>query len=303
MSTSKSLYLDEYHMKDILTNIDTFLFDCDGVLWRHLEPIPGASETIRKLKQLGKNVFFVTNNSTKSRKDYCAKFSQLNFKVKESEIISTAYMSALYLHERNFKGKVYLVGSKGIADELDNLGIQHTGVGPDPTQGALSEWQNIEFDPKVKCVLVGFDQFISYTKILKAASYIKKRKCLFLATNEDSNLPIPGDVLIPGTGTMVAAVKVPAQTNPVVIGKPHPVIIELLKKRDGLNPSRALMVGDRLDTDIAFAKNHNLRSLLVFSGISNAEDLHEAEMKPSATTPCPDYYLPSLAEFSELLPN
>ncbi|CAI9722606.1 Hypothetical predicted protein [Octopus vulgaris] len=100
-----------------------------GVLWRHLEPIPGASDTVKKLKKLGKNVLFVTNNSTKSRKDYCIKFSQLGFEVKESEIISTAYVAALYLHECNFKGKVYLVGSKGIADELDNFGIQHTEVG------------------------------------------------------------------------------------------------------------------------------------------------------------------------------
>ncbi|CAI9722332.1 Hypothetical predicted protein [Octopus vulgaris] len=172
---------------------------------------------------------------------------------------------------------------------------------PDPTQGTLSEWLNINFDPEIKCVLVGFDQHISYIKILKAASYIKKKKCLFIATNEDSNLPIPGDVIIPGT--MVSAVKVPSQTNPVVIGKPHPVIIELLKKRDGLNPSRALMVGDRLNTDIAFAKNHKLKSLLVLSGISNLEDIQEAEKNPSDENPYPDYYLPSLAEFSQLLPN
>ncbi|XP_036358595.1 glycerol-3-phosphate phosphatase-like isoform X1 [Octopus sinensis] len=105
------------------------------------------------------------------------------------------------------------------------------------------------------------------------------------------------------TGTMVSAVKVPSQTNPVVIGKPHPVIIELLKKRDGLNPSRALMVGDRLNTDIAFAKNHKLKSLLVLSGISNLEDIQEAEKNPSDENPYPDYYLPSLAEFSQLLPN
>ncbi|XP_052823726.1 glycerol-3-phosphate phosphatase-like isoform X2 [Octopus bimaculoides] len=284
MSTSKSLYLDGNHMNYLLAHVDTFLFDCDGVLWRHLEPIPGASDTVKKLKKLGKNVFFVTNNSSKSRKDYCIKFSQLGFEVKESEIISTAYIAALYLHERNFRGKVYLVGSKGIADELDNFGIQHTEVG-------------------IKCVLVGFDQHISYMKILKAASYIKKKKCLFIATNEDSNLPIPGDVIIPGTGTMVSAVKIPSQTNPVVIGKPHPVIIELLKKRDGLNPSRALMVGDRLNTDIAFAKNHKLKSLLVLSGISNLEDIQEAEKNPSDENPYPDYYLPSLAEFSQLLPN
>ncbi|XP_029643471.1 4-nitrophenylphosphatase [Octopus sinensis] len=150
-------------MNYLLAHVDTFLFDCDGVLWRHLEPIPGASDTVKKLKKLGKNVLFVTNNSTKSRKAYCIKFSQLGFEVKESEIISTAYVAALYLHECNFKGKVYLVGSKGIADELDNFGIQHTevGIGSPP-----EDYPSNACDFKYNADAINYEAKVNSTKFL-----------------------------------------------------------------------------------------------------------------------------------------
>lgn len=302
--SKSSEFLTNAHIQDLLHNVDNFLFDCDGVLWNSDVLIPGSLDTIRKLKKLGKNVYFITNNSTKTRKEYCKKFTDLKFDVKEEEIIGTAYIAALYLHNHNFKGKVYAVGSSGLSQELNNFNIAHTGIGPDPVVGHIKEWCNIKLDPEVTCVLVAFDEHISYQKIIKAATYIKKRNCLFLATNEDTVMPMPGDIVIPGTGTIVNAVKTPAEKEPIYVGKPHSTIIDLLKSTKNLVPGRSIMIGDRLNTDIAFAKNHQLKSLLVLSGISTKEDIHKEERNsdnPNAIVP--DFYLPSLKEFAELLPE
>lgn len=302
--SKKAQYLLEAHISDILNNVDTFLFDCDGVLWNYDDLIPGSLDCVNKLKKLGKTVYFITNNSTKTRKNYCKKFTDLKFDVHEDEIICTAYIAALYLHNNNFKGKVYPIGSPGLLEELDNFNIAHTDIVPDPTVGNILEWCNIKLDPEVTCVLVAFDEHITFNKIMKAATYIKKKNCLFLATNEDAALPMPGNMVIPGTGTMVNAVKTPAGKEPIVVGKPHSTIIDLLIKQKGLVPTKSMMIGDRLNTDIAFAKNHHLKSLLVLSGISTEEDIHKAEETPNDPKAyVPDFYLPSLKEFSELLPE
>jgi phosphoglycolate phosphatase len=135
----------------LLSGVDTVIFDCDGVLWLgDNECIPGAQDLVRTLKQNGKNVCFVTNNSSKSRRQYLEKFTKLKFdSVKAEDIHSPASVAGVFLKDiLKIEGKVYLLGMEGFGEELDLMGLEYFGPGLDPFTGSLEEWSKYEYDPK-----------------------------------------------------------------------------------------------------------------------------------------------------------
>ena len=130
--------------------------------------IPGAPQVLEKLRRLEKRIFFVTNNSTKSRQGYLKKFSSLGLKVHVDEIFSSSFASALYLqkHPLPIGKKVYIIGHEGIGEELDLMNIPHIGGPSDANKTvALSSGTRMEHDREVGAVIVGFDQYINYYKI------------------------------------------------------------------------------------------------------------------------------------------
>merc|ERR1719453_330376 len=118
---------------DLLDKVDVFIFDCDGVIWKGDSLIDGVPATLEMLRKAGKRIFFVTNNSTKSRKGYKGKFTGLGLDVEPEEIFSSSFAAAAYLEQTNFKAsgkKVYIIGEVGIQEELDLIGVPHIG-GPE----------------------------------------------------------------------------------------------------------------------------------------------------------------------------
>lgn len=199
MSGSKCTRLSGALVKQLLDSVDSILFDCDGVIWRGDQAIPGAPQVINLLKEHGKKVFFLTNNSTKTRRMYADKMSTLGFSVSEEEVFGTAYCCAVYLKTVcKLEGKVYLLGSDAMRQELEDVGIQQTGVGPDHISGKQIDWASVPLDPEVKAVLVGFDQHFSYMKLNRAMQYIIQQECLFVGTNRDTRLPLEGGKAVPG---------------------------------------------------------------------------------------------------------
>lgn len=298
MSGSKCTRLSGALIKQLLDSVDSVLFDCDGVIWRGDQAIPGAPQVVNLLKEKGKKVFFVTNNSTKTRKMYADKMTTLGFSVTEEEVFGTAYCSAMYLKTVcKLDGKVYLIGSNALKQELEAVGIQQTGVGPDHIVGQQADWANVPLDPEVKAVLVGFDEHFSYMKLNRALQYLIQGR-LFVGTNSDTRLPLEGGKAVPGTGCLLQAVETAAQRKAETVGKPNHYMFDCVASQFGLDSERCLMVGDRLDTDILFGSNCGLKTLLTLTGVSTVADA-EAHQKSGCVERqgmVPDYYVESIAD-------
>nr|CAB3242634.1 phosphoglycolate phosphatase-like [Phallusia mammillata] len=291
---------------ELIASCDTFLFDCDGVLWQGYNAIPGAAAVVNFLKKSGKQVIFVTNNSTKSRDKYVAKLSSLGFPSERKNTFGTAYTSAKYLKDiAKINGKVYVIGNEGIGEELDNLGIEHLGIGPDDTSTSqdYDDIKRCELQENVEAVLVGFDGHISFSKLIKAGSYLRDPNCIFVATNDDSRVPLgDSDHIVPGTGAMVKSVCIVAGREPDVwCGKPGKLMFECIQKSHDIDPDQTVMVGDNMKTDIVFGKQNGLKTLLVGTGVATEETIKAIlqNSDPALKEQTPDYVLPSLGDWAD----
>ena len=105
--------------------------------------------------------------------------------------------------------------------------------------------QDIQLEAEIGAVVIGFDEFISYPKMFKAANYLTNQDCLFLATNNDETFPVENQLKVPGTGTMVAAISTCSLRKPDIFGKPFKSMFEMISNMANILPHRTLMVGDR----------------------------------------------------------
>ncbi|XP_011502094.1 PREDICTED: phosphoglycolate phosphatase [Ceratosolen solmsi marchali] len=292
--------LDKQNMEKFLESFDIVLSDCDGVLWRETDVINGSPEAVNKLKQLGKKFFFVTNNNGNTRLELVKKCKNFGYNAVTEEILCTSYLAAVYLKEKNFQKKVYIVGSEGIAQELDAQGIKHFGVGPDVMIGnELDIHKSFEPDPDVGAVIVGFDKHFSYPKLVKAATYAQMPGVHFLGTNPDLQRPSPYKTRYPGAGCFLLAIEAAAGKKAVILGKPETFISEIIKQKFHVNPSRTLMIGDNLNTDILLGKRCGYLTLMVLSGITSQEDLEV--LKNSNSSILPDFWTNQLSDLHACL--
>lgn len=147
----------------------------------------------------------------------------------------------------------------------------------------------LEVDNDVKAVVVGYDINFNLYKVAYAFECIVRRNCLFIATNTDRLCPHYSE-LLPGGGTMVSAIQAETLKQPVICGKPSTFMWETIHKKHNLDPSRTLMIGDNISTDITFGKNCGLSTLLVLSGYSTLKDARENNIVP-------DYYSDSVGHW------
>ncbi|KAL2314953.1 4-nitrophenylphosphatase [Schizosaccharomyces pombe] len=285
--------------KEFIDKFDVFLFDCDGVLWSGSKPIPGVTDTMKLLRSLGKQIIFVSNNSTKSRETYMNKINEHGIAAKLEEIYPSAYSSATYVKKvlkLPADKKVFVLGEAGIEDELDRVGVAHIG-GTDPSLRRALTSEDVEKigpDPSVGAVLCGMDMHVTYLKYCMAFQYLQDPNCAFLLTNQDSTFPTNGKFL-PGSGAISYPLIFSTGRQPKILGKPYDEMMEAIIANVNFDRKKACFVGDRLNTDIQFAKNSNLGgSLLVLTGVSKEEEILEKDAPV-----VPDYYVESLAKLAE----
>ncbi|KAM3739135.1 hypothetical protein ACB098_08G003100 [Castanea mollissima] len=287
--------------EELISSVETFIFDCDGVIWKGDKLIDGVPETLDMLRSKGKRLVFVTNNSTKSRKQYGKKFETLGLNVNEEEIFASSFAAAAYLKSINFPKdkKVYVIGEDGILKELELAGFQYLG-GPDDggKKIELKPGFLMEHDKDVGAVVVGFDRYFNYYKIQYGTLCIRENPgCLFIATNRDAVTHLTDAQEWAGGGSMVGAVGGSTQREPLVVGKPSTFMMDYLADKFGILKSQICMVGDRLDTDILFGQNGGCKTLLVLSGVTTLPMLQNPNNSIQ-----PDFYTNKISDFLSLKP-
>jgi len=260
--------------------IKAALLDLDGTLFVGKTAIPGAVQTLGTLRSMGINVFFLTNASTRNRKSTAAKLNGMGLIANEREIFCSSYMVADYI-ATNHPGKtVFCISEGGIQDELEEKKIK------------------IVDDDNADIVVVGLDRTLTYQKLAIAHKAISKG-ALLLATNDDSTFPVE-DGTLPGSGAMVAAVERSTGKKALIIGKPNRYGIDLLLRENSLKKDEAIIVGDRLETDILTGKRNKMKSALVLSGVSTKQDLEKLKLSGKEKD-MPDFVLDSVNDLPGLI--
>ncbi|KAM7494419.1 hypothetical protein LguiB_029028 [Lonicera macranthoides] len=284
---------------ELIDSVETFIFDCDGVIWKGDTLIDGVPDTLDMLRSKGKRLIFVTNNSTKSRKQYGKKFETLGLTVTEEEIFASSFAAAAYLKSIDFPKdkKVYVIGEDGILKELELAGFQYLGGPEDGDKKIeLKPGYLMEHDENVGAVVVGFDRYFNYYKVQYGTLCVRENPgCLFIATNRDAVTHLTDAQEWAGGGSMVGAISGSTQREPVVVGKPSTFMMDYVAKEFGILKSQICMVGDRLDTDILFGQNGGCKTLLVLSGVTSLSMLQN----PNNTIQ-PDFYTNKISDFLSL---
>jgi len=274
-----------------LSSVDTFLIDCDGVLWNGNIVVDGVKEVLQNLRKLGKRICFVTNNATKTRQEYIQKFIKVGLEAYEDEIYGSAYVAAQYLKQRKFSKKVFVIGEQGLQEELTLAGISNFTINSSITELPIDTIAEQGVDPDVEAVLVGFDKNFNYPKIAYASLCLRYNEtCEFLATNADETFVIR-DKQMPGGGTMVGALQVSSPKKVKILGKPFSSFFDVIDGKYHLNKERTCMIGDRLNTDVLFGINSGIKTLLVLTGVTTKDMVLSEENKIY-----PDFIINSLGD-------
>ncbi len=253
-----------------------FLIDLDGVLVWDGEPIPGAAEALTALKRLAP-VVILSNNSTRSRRAFALELRAKGFPVSPREVVNSAYVVAQHLRREHGPVAVFAIGETGLFDELERAGHQ------------LVEPERAQF------VVVGLDRDFHYGKLTRALRALLGGARL-IAANADPTFPTP-EGPIPGAGALVGAIRGLGYEPEAVVGKPNPiafrVALSAVDVEIALSPKDALMIGDRLDTDVEGAARLGMEAALVLTGVTTPDDLERW------TGPRPAHVARSLKELVE----
>ena len=221
-----------------------WVLDLDGVVWLAGRPIPGSPEAIDKLQRAGHQVVFLTNNSGPTLEEYAARLEAAGIHSHPDQLATSAQAAAQLIEPGT---KVLVIGDDGLREAVGQRKAEIIRA----ANGA----------GRPDAVIVGRTVDLDYRQLSVAATAVRDG-ARFIATNSDPTFPTP-EGLLPGAGALVAFVSTASGRQPEVAGKPHAPVVELVKQRYG-KPD--VMVGDRADTDGAFARAAGARFALVFSG-------------------------------------
>ena len=255
-----------------LAQIDTFVFDLDGVIWSGSNLIPGAAETLAFLREHGKTIKFVTNNATRSRAGVKEKLERKGLHgIRESDIVTSASATAAYLVKAGIATdgteRVYVHGAVGLCEELRAVGLTVLGGDSDSGKNAASIDFDIHTLPNdVTAVVASFDPNLGFYSVSKAAAFVRYRPKTvrqFVATNRDLASPVTDSgMLVPGGGCQVRFIELGCGRDcDACCGKPSPELGRAIAEAG--EPARICMVGDRLDTDMLFGRSLGFQQWVV----------------------------------------
>jgi 4-nitrophenyl phosphatase len=265
------------------------IFDMDGVLYRGAQVMPYAREALDRLRRAKWEVFFATNNSTATRLDYLRLLQQFGLGGDVDHIVTSGYATAHYLERRSPKpNDVLVIGADGLREEIRAVGIAvrdaDTLPGFDPPPEAAADGVDpsamrrylvsLDLPPPPDTVVVGLDLHFTYAKIAEAQRAILAGAD-FICSNRDRAYPVEGR-LLPGAGTIVAAIEVATGKKALCIGKPEPFLFEEAIRRAAKQDDRVVVVGDSTDYDIVAAHRVGATGVLITTGLTEKDALRNA---------------------------
>ena len=246
-------------MQDIFAPIEGFLIDLDGTTYIGDSIISGAAMFIECLRIIGKRHLFLTNNSSESAQTYVEKLRRLGIGAQDGGVLTSGDATAMYLADAGYT-KLFVLGTPSFEMELNEHGFLLTSERPD-------------------CVVLGFDKTLNYRK-LEIATLLIRGGVPFVATHPDKVCPTEQGY-IPDCGAMAAMLSAATDVEPLVIGKPHPLMVQMALKRLNLKPENVVIIGDRLYTDIRMGRDAGIITVLVLTGETTPEILlQDLEIKP-----------------------
>ena len=246
--------------KQILQGIGCFALDLDGTIYLGDDWIPGARGFLKRIKETGRRYAFITNNSSKSRRDYLKKLAAMGLLVDDSELVTSGEAAVSYVKTMFPRKRVFLMGTESLAGEFTEAGIILDNKSPE-------------------LVVTAYDTSLTYEKLCMACNFINAGLA-FIATHPDITCPSQTGY-IPDIGSFHALIEAVTGRRPdVVIGKPGREIIGYMLKKTGAGAQRTAIVGDRLYTDVAAGINNSLTAVLVLSGEAALKDAYESDIKP-----------------------
>lgn len=251
-----------------MSAIKALVLDMDGVLWRGDHPIGDLPAIMAAIAAKGLAVAYATNNATRTLAQFVDKLGLMGVNAKPDQIYTSARATARYLAEQHPDGgAVFMIGEVGLQMALEAAGF------------TISDEQPL-------AVVVGLDSQVTYAK-LRAATLRVRAGAPLIGTNPDRTLPTP-EGLVPGAGAIIAAIEAATDTQANIIGKPQGAMLQDAMNDLGVAPEQTLMVGDRLETDIAAGQAVGCRTALLLSGVTS-------EAAARAWQPTPEYIEADLA--------
>ena len=248
----------------LLARYDALLVDLDGVVHLGDHPVPAAAAGLDAARAAGLSVVFVTNNASRTADDVVAALDRFGVPATSRDVLTSSMAAADVLSDQCAPGaRVLVVGGEGLRRPLAEAGLSPVTTADDAPAAVAQGWS-----PE-----------LTWAQLAEGAVAIRNG-ATWVATNADATLPSPRGPL-PGNGAMVAALRMATGREPLVVGKPAPTLFRTAAARCAA--TSPLVIGDRLDTDIAGAVAAGLPSLLVLTGVSSVRDLMAADpsMRPT----------------------
>jgi 4-nitrophenyl phosphatase len=243
----------------IPSTIKALILDMDGVIWKGDAPIGDLPAIFNRIRERGLKFVFATNNGTKTPEEYQKKLRELGVEIDAAQVVTSAMGVAFLLAQKHPRGtKIFMIGEDGIRATLKEKGFEIVSV---------------ENASEAEAVVMGIDRGINFQKMMEATLLVRAGRP-FYTTNTDRTFPTPRGE-IPGSGAWLSVVTTATDIQPIVAGKPFPYLMELSLEQLGTKADETLVVGDRLETDIAAGQAVGCLTALVLSGVSTKDQAEQ----------------------------
>ncbi len=238
-----------------------FLLDMDGTIYLDNDLFDGTLDFLEHVKKIGGRYIFLTNNSSKGVDKYVEKLAKLGITATDDDFLTSVHATVVHLKKQNYH-KIYAFGTKSFIGQLKAAGLPVTD----------------KLEDDIDCLCMGYDTELTYQK-LEDACILLGRGVDYIATNPDWVCPTWYG-FVPDCGSVSEMLYNATKRRPTFIGKPQPAMVELALDKTGYKKEEAVVIGDRLYTDIACGVNAGISSIFVLSGEGTMEDLEKSEVKP-----------------------